>query len=256
MHHAENRPSTVALWTILILALVAVLPSHALAHMGAADRIGDSGPQQTWSRFPTDLWSAEPNTRQVAGSRPQVPVQQIESERADKGLWAFDGASSEDRTGYAGCLTHGLLAFRTGSDPGSDARSRRPRDKPGKFKRGRHGKDGRVYQIPPVGARLKRYVKGVTIKDKRGRVVFRGKVDLRPEFDRIRDGRPDKHRRDGSVFGNREKLLPRNRRGYYREYVVRTPGLRGVGPQRLVTGAKGEVYYTPDHYKTFIPLHK
>jgi guanyl-specific ribonuclease Sa len=53
------------------------------------------------------------------------------------------------------------------------------------------------------------------------------------------------------VFQNREKRLPQKPAGYYREWVHPTPGLRGPGPQRIVTGKEGEIYYSPDHYETF-----
>lgn len=43
--------------------------------------------------------------------------------------------------------------------------------------------------------------------------------------------------------------------GYYNEFVHPTLGARGAGPQRIVRGRGGELYYTPDHYKTFIPLN-
>lgn len=42
--------------------------------------------------------------------------------------------------------------------------------------------------------------------------------------------------------------------GYYTEYVHPTPGILGPGPQRIVVGQGGEMYYTADHYKTFIPF--
>ncbi|WP_407082811.1 ribonuclease domain-containing protein [Pseudomonas germanica] len=41
---------------------------------------------------------------------------------------------------------------------------------------------------------------------------------------------------------------------YYTEYVHPTPGIAGPGPQRIVVGKGGEMYYTADHYKTFIPI--
>lgn len=67
-----------------------------------------------------------------------------------------------------------------------------------------------------------------------------------------RDG-PFPHPQDGSVFGNREGLLPRQPRGYYREYTVATPGLGHRGARRIVTGGKPprEYYYTDDHYASF-----
>lgn len=58
--------------------------------------------------------------------------------------------------------------------------------------------------------------------------------------------------RDGTVFGNREKLLPEKPSGYYREYTVPTPGSEDRGARRLVTGKERELYYTGDHYASFV----
>ena len=67
-----------------------------------------------------------------------------------------------------------------------------------------------------------------------------------------RDG-PYPHRQDGSVFGNRERRLPQQPRGYYREFTVETPGLGHRGAQRIITGGQPpvEYYYTDDHYDSF-----
>lgn len=59
---------------------------------------------------------------------------------------------------------------------------------------------------------------------------------------------------DGKVFGNREGLLPDHDRGYYREYTVETPGSGDRGARRLVTGEADEVYYTGDHYESFVQV--
>lgn len=72
----------------------------------------------------------------------------------------------------------------------------------------------------------------------------------------IRSGGPFPYSKDGTVFGNRERLLPRRERGYYREYTVRTPGTRNRGARRIVCGGspptKPETcYYTQDHYVSF-----
>jgi len=67
----------------------------------------------------------------------------------------------------------------------------------------------------------------------------------------IRQGGPFPHAKDGSVFGNRENLLPMQSRGYYREYTVPTPGARDRGARRIVSGQGGEFYYTADHYRSF-----
>lgn len=64
---------------------------------------------------------------------------------------------------------------------------------------------------------------------------------------------PFPHRQDGSVFGNREGHLPRQPRGWYREYTVDTPGLDHRGARRIVTGGQPprEWFYTDDHYDSF-----
>lgn len=69
----------------------------------------------------------------------------------------------------------------------------------------------------------------------------------------IQRGGPYPHRKDGSVFGNRERLLPQRARGYYREYTVDTPGLDHRGAKRIVTGGDppDAWYYTDDHYESF-----
>jgi ribonuclease T1 len=67
----------------------------------------------------------------------------------------------------------------------------------------------------------------------------------------ITRGGPFPYPKDGAVFGNFEKRLPIRERGYYREYTVPTPGSRGRGARRVVTGKGGELYYTDNHYRTF-----
>ncbi|GED88139.1 ribonuclease domain-containing protein [Streptomyces sp. NPDC091412] len=64
-------------------------------------------------------------------------------------------------------------------------------------------------------------------------------------------GGPYPYRQDNTVFGNFEGRLPKEPRGYYHEYTVRTPGSRDRGARRIVTGRGGEFYYTDDHYNTF-----
>lgn len=58
-------------------------------------------------------------------------------------------------------------------------------------------------------------------------------------------------RNDNQVFLNREGLLPRQPRGYYREFTVETPGSDDRGTRRIVTGSEGEAYWTDDHYRSF-----
>lgn len=85
-------------------------------------------------------------------------------------------------------------------------------------------------------------------------------ADLPPQGRRthalILQGGPFPYSKDGSVFGNRERLLPRERRGYYREYTVKTPGKRDRGARRIVCGglrpaAPENCWYTSDHYASF-----
>lgn len=68
-------------------------------------------------------------------------------------------------------------------------------------------------------------------------------------------------RADGQTFANRERLLPRQPSGYYREYTVAAPGQSFPGPRRLVTGGQSGPgtepqlwYYTADHYESFCQL--
>jgi hypothetical protein len=106
-----------------------------------------------------------------------------------------------------------------------------------------------------------RLVDGVVVVDRRSGTVLTGTVDLGPTIDRIEAGGSYPHRNDGSVFknlppaGQPSPLLPVQSPGYYTEYVVPTPNFH-PGPQRIVTGKGGDMYYTPDHYDTFIPLRK
>lgn len=72
----------------------------------------------------------------------------------------------------------------------------------------------------------------------------------------IRQGGPFRYEKDGTVFGNRERLLPSQKRGYYREYTVPSPELSHRGAKRIVCGgqkprAPDACFYTEDHYSSF-----
>jgi ribonuclease T1 len=72
----------------------------------------------------------------------------------------------------------------------------------------------------------------------------------------VLSGGPFPYEKDGTVFGNRERLLPAQKRGYYREYTVKTPGSRDRGARRLVCGGQEPTkpeacFYTADHYASF-----
>jgi ribonuclease T1 len=89
-------------------------------------------------------------------------------------------------------------------------------------------------------------------------VAFQGDVaveklppEARQTLTLIQKNGPFPYQRDGAVFGNREGLLPKRDRGYYREYTVKTPGAHDRGARRIVAGRAGEYYYTDDHYRSF-----
>lgn len=67
----------------------------------------------------------------------------------------------------------------------------------------------------------------------------------------IAAGGPYPYSRDGVVYSNIEKILPKQTSGYYHEYTVVTPGSKDRGARRIITGKQGERFYTADHYKSF-----
>jgi ribonuclease T1 len=72
----------------------------------------------------------------------------------------------------------------------------------------------------------------------------------------ITSGGPFPYRKDGSTFGNRERLLPAKPRGFYREYTVKTVGSADRGARRIVCGGQQPTqpeacFYTADHYASF-----
>ncbi len=71
-------------------------------------------------------------------------------------------------------------------------------------------------------------------------------------LDLIEAGGPYPYPQDGTVFQNREALLPQHTSGYYHECTVKTPGSSTRGARRIVTGEEQrEDYYTADHYASF-----
>lgn len=84
--------------------------------------------------------------------------------------------------------------------------------------------------------------------------------EARETYRLILSGGPFPYAKDGAVFGNYQGMLPPQRRGYYREYTVRTPGARNRGARRIICGGSVEqwrgnrpaiCYYTGDHYVSF-----
>ncbi|MDK9692307.1 ribonuclease domain-containing protein [Azospira sp. APE16] len=78
-------------------------------------------------------------------------------------------------------------------------------------------------------------------------------AEARSTLNLIHRGGPFPYPKDGSTFGNFERRLPLQPRGYYREYTVDTPGARNRGARRLIAGGQPPVvfYYTDDHYRSF-----
>ena len=69
-------------------------------------------------------------------------------------------------------------------------------------------------------------------------------------------GGPFLYSKDGDVFGNYERALPRQPRGFYKEYTVPTPGAHDRGARRIVCGGKDDrqpetCFYSKDHYQHF-----
>lgn len=106
----------------------------------------------------------------------------------------------------------------------------------------------------PEGKKLLTKIPNVTVRDQNDKVVFRGTVDVGPTLARIERGEKLRFSHDGIDFQNRERRLPRKPAGYYHEYVHPTKEIGGPGPQRIVTGKEGEIFYTHDHYETFLRL--
>jgi len=101
--------------------------------------------------------------------------------------------------------------------------------------------------LPPVGAGVGDPDKAALPEISAGQMP----AEARETVALIRKGGPFPYERDGIEFRNFEKRLPLRPRGYYREYTVRTPGVKNRGARRIVAGRGGELYYTDDHYRSF-----
>lgn len=84
--------------------------------------------------------------------------------------------------------------------------------------------------------------------------------EARQTLERIEAGGPFPYDKDGSRFGNYERTLPPQPRGYYREYTVTNSKSRNRGARRIVCGgdqrAANDCYYTEDHYNSFKRITK
>jgi ribonuclease T1 len=82
--------------------------------------------------------------------------------------------------------------------------------------------------------------------------------EARDTLNLIRKGGPYPYAKDGSIFSNRERILPKQPRGFYHEYTVKTPQARDRGARRIICGGKAVAqpvletcFYTDDHYASF-----
>jgi RHS repeat-associated protein len=100
--------------------------------------------------------------------------------------------------------------------------------------------------VMPIGP--PRFLSSVRVVQ-HGVLVGEGTIDLAPALTRVKAGVGY-----SGIFKNLGKPLPAQQPGYYTKYVVPTQGVAGAGPQRLIVGAGGEIYYTADHYATFIRI--
>ncbi len=101
-----------------------------------------------------------------------------------------------------------------------------------------------------------RAAKKITMEYPRVAVTLSGNetVDLTATLLRIADGARDQHRNDGTEFRNRERLLPVRQSYYYTEFVHRVIRGSSPGAYRIIIGQEGDIWYTPDHYQSFIPV--
>ncbi len=72
-----------------------------------------------------------------------------------------------------------------------------------------------------------------------------------PVLAAVAEGGPFTYPQDGQTFQNRERILPSQPMGFYREFTVPTPGSPDRGARRLVVGSDGAIFYTSDHYQSF-----
>ena len=104
---------------------------------------------------------------------------------------------------------------------------------------------------PPVGALP---VRALPVRALPVRALSQLPPQVAQVWQLIQRGGPFRYRQDGAVFGNREGRLPHRPSGFYREYTVPTPGEHDRGPRRLITGDGTELYYTGNHYASFVAV--
>jgi ribonuclease T1 len=188
-----------------------------------------------------------PPPRPIAANAPVIKsIQEARRDNVSADATA-DGSEQTSAPVIAGRQSHSASATQNSTDAGvriEPARSGNPK----------LSRNPQTKTRPPPKSDTRSpatLIPQVTLKNQDGDVIYQGPIDLQPTLDRIEKGERNSHRNDGTVFQNRERKLTRKPSGYYHEYVVPTPNQQGPGPQRLILGQGGEVYYTADHYRTF-----
>ena len=199
-----------------------------LAVVWAAERYGFVG--QVAPEQPPVAWQPEPDS-------PPPPTELATTD--DGAAEAEAPPATEDAPLTEAAPRAESLGDRDSAGPAAPPASRRSKPTPQAAPR------------PPPTAADPLVIDGLSLRDSSGRTIYRGQIDLAPTMERIAAGRRLRFPNDGTTFQNRENRLPRRPPGYYREWVVPTPKEPGPGPQRLITGEGGEVWYTSDHYRSF-----
>lgn len=78
--------------------------------------------------------------------------------------------------------------------------------------------------------------------------------EIRRTLSAMRRGPPYPFHADDGTWENREHRLPEHPMGWWREFTVVTPGEHDRSTRRIVAGKDGALYFTRDHYHTFVRL--
>lgn len=219
-------------WRLRLLRVLIGLT--LLAVVLAAERNGFVG--QVAPEPPPVAWQPQPGS-----PPPPTDLAATDDERAEAEAPTLAEASS-------------LTEAPSGADAAPRAESRGDRDSAGSVTPPASRRSKPTPQAaprPPSPTADPLVIDGLSLRDSSGRTIYRGRIDLAPTIERIAAGRRLRFPNDGTTFQNRENRLPRRPPGYYREWVVPTPKEPGPGPQRVITGDAGEVWYTSDHYRSF-----
>ncbi len=114
----------------------------------------------------------------------------------------------------------------------------------------------RVLEVAEITLKMTKFtkVKNVKIIDEAGTIIYEGERDLKSEIEDLVSGKLSIR----DTFKNKEGFLPKKNDGYYIEYEIKsTPNWKKTSatPERFIVGGDGEIYYTSNHYLTFVNLN-